>query len=91
MANSLHYFKDKERLLRHVRSFLKPGGALLLIEYDVDSGNLWVPHPLSFETFRSIASQAGFGTPQLLATVPSRFLRQFYSAIAWVRENTHPE
>ena len=45
MANSLHYFKDKEKILRHVRGFLKPNGALLLVEYNVDSGNLWVPHP----------------------------------------------
>src|SRR5512141_1773196 len=29
MANSLHYFKDKEKVLRHVREFLKPNGALL--------------------------------------------------------------
>ena len=82
MANSLHYFKDKEHLLRQVRSFLKPEGAFLLVEYDVDTGNPWVPHPLSFETFRSLAPRAGFGTPQLLATIPSRFLRQFYSASA---------
>src|ERR1041385_235718 len=30
MANSLHYFKDKEKILRHVRSFLKMNGVLLL-------------------------------------------------------------
>src|SRR5512138_179103 len=40
MANSLHFFKDKEKVLRHMREFLKPDGALLLVEYNVDSGNL---------------------------------------------------
>lgn len=83
MANSLHYFKDKEKVLRHVRDFLKPNGALLLVEYNVDSGNLWVPHPLSFETYRSLAPRAGFSEPHLLATAPSSFLREFYSAAAY--------
>ncbi len=82
MANSLHFFKDKEKVLHHVGTFLKTGGALLLVEYDTDSGNLWVPHPLSFETWRRLALQAGFSEPRLLATRPSSFLRGFYSAMA---------
>ena len=82
MANSLHYFKDKEKTLRHVRSFLKMNGILLLVEYNVDSGNLWVPHPLSFETYRELAPRAGFSEPQLLGTAPSRFLKEFYAASA---------
>jgi len=87
MANSLHFFKDKERILRHVRTFLKPGGMLLLVEYNVDSGNPWVPYPLSFETWRKLAPQAGFGEPRLLAKAPSRFLKEFYSALAYKVEH----
>ena len=87
MANSLHFFKDKERILRHVRDFLKPNGALLLVEYNVDSGNPWVPYPLSFETFGALAARAGFSEPRLLAKVPSRFLREFYSAAAYRKED----
>lgn len=83
MANSLHYSKDKEKVLRHVRSFLKLNGTLLLVEYNVDSGNPWVPHPLSFETYRTLAPRAGFTEPRLLGTHPSRFLREFYSAVAY--------
>ena len=82
MANSLHYYRQKEKVLRHVRSFLKWNGLLLLVEYNVDSGNPWVPHPLSFETFHSLAPRAGFSEPELMAKVPSRFLKEFYSAIA---------
>jgi len=83
MANSLHYFKDKTKVLRHVQSFLKLNGALLLVEYNADSGNPWVPYPLSFETYCGLAPRAGFSEPRLLATVPSRFLREFYSAVAY--------
>jgi len=83
MANSLHFFRDKEKVLRHVRSFLKLNGTLLLVEYNVDSGNMWVPHPLSFETYQQLAPRAGFTQPNLLAKVPSRFLKEFYSAVAY--------
>lgn len=83
MANSLHFFKNKENILQHVRSFLKPTGSLLLVEYNVDSGNIWVPHPLTFESFHTLAPPAGFTEPRLLAKVPSRFLKEFYSAIAY--------
>jgi ubiquinone/menaquinone biosynthesis C-methylase UbiE len=86
MANSLHFFREKEKVLRHVRSFLKLNGALLLVEYNVDSGNPWVPHPLTFETYRTLAPGAGFSEPRLLAKVPSRFLKEFYSAVAYREE-----
>jgi ubiquinone/menaquinone biosynthesis C-methylase UbiE len=81
MANSLHFFRDKETILRHVHSFLKPDGALLMVEYNVDTGNLWVPHPFSFSTFRALALRSGFSEPRLLATHPSSFLQGFYSAV----------
>jgi ubiquinone/menaquinone biosynthesis C-methylase UbiE len=87
MANSLHFYRDKEKVLRHIRKFLKWNGALLLIEYNVDWGNPWVPHPLSFETFQSLAPQAGYSEPQLLEKAPSRFLREFYSAQTHRKEN----
>lgn len=87
MANSLHYYKDKEKVLRHVRSFLKMNSALLLVEYNVNSGNMWVPHPLSFETYQGLAPRAGFSEPRLLGTAPSRFLREFYSAVAYRTES----
>ncbi len=83
MANSLHYFKDKEKVLRHVRTFLKPDGTLLLVEYNVDKGNPWVPYPLSFETWCSLTPVAGFSEPRLLAKKTSSFLREFFSAVVY--------
>jgi ubiquinone/menaquinone biosynthesis C-methylase UbiE len=81
MANSLHFYKGKEEVLRTVGSHLRSGGMLLLVEYNVDSGNPWVPYPLSFETFRRLAPPAGFSEPRLLATHKSSFLKGFYSAL----------
>jgi ubiquinone/menaquinone biosynthesis C-methylase UbiE len=87
MANSLHFFKDKEKILRHVRGFLKPNGVLLIVEYNVDSGNMWVPYPLTFEIYAKLTPRVGFTEPRLLAKTPSRFLREFYSAVAYRNES----
>jgi ubiquinone/menaquinone biosynthesis C-methylase UbiE len=89
MANSLHFYREKEKVLRHIRSFLKWSGRLVLVEYNVDAGNPWVPFPLSFDTFYSIAPRAGFTEPNLLAKIPSRFLKEFYSAIAYRSSTDH--
>lgn len=83
MANSLHFFKNKEKIVNHVRKFLNADGALILVEYNVDKGNMWVPYPLTFESWRTLAPHAGFTEPRLLATAPSRFLNEFYSALTY--------
>ena len=82
MANSLHFFRDRVAILGRVRDLLKPRGVLLLVEYNVDSGNPWVRYPLSFQTFRRLAPEAGFTEPRQLGRHPSSFLREFYSAAA---------
>jgi len=82
MANSLHFYKDKVSVLRQVGALLKPGGRLLVVEYNVDAGNIWVPYPCSFGKFQLLAVEAGFSAPRQLATHPSSFLREFYSAEA---------
>ncbi len=86
MANSLHYFRGeagKLEVLRNVCSYMRSEAALLLVEYNVDAGNMWVPYPLSFETWQALAPRAGFSRPRLLATHPSSFLREFYSAVCY--------
>jgi len=85
-ANSIHYFKDRARILKQIRSFLKPNGFLIVIEYNVDKGNLWVPYPFSFESLKRLAVESGFTEPRLLAKNPSSFLREFYSAIVFNRK-----
>ena len=82
MANSLHFVDDKGAVLALVRGYLKHRGRLLLVEYDSDRGNTWVPHPMSFETWRDVAAKAGFVETRQLATVPSRFLHRIYSALS---------
>lgn len=79
-ANAIHYLRDQAALLRHWRGYLKPGGRLIVVEYDTNAGNRWVPYPLSFASFEGLAKNAGFAEPMLLGAVPSRFLGRIYAA-----------
>lgn len=83
MANALHFRRDKERVVQAIKKYLRPGGRFILVEYNVDQGNLWVPYPLSYKTWESLASRCGFANTKLLATRPSSFLREIYSALSW--------
>jgi ubiquinone/menaquinone biosynthesis C-methylase UbiE len=81
MANSLHYVRRKDiDALRHIVPLLKPGGRFILVEYNTDSGNPWVPHPLSFPTWQVLSERNGLSGTTLLHRVPSRFLHEIYSA-----------
>ena len=83
MANSLHYQRNKEVVLRRVSGYLKPGGRLILIEYNTDRGNHWVPYPLSYPAWETIAARNGFVGTRLLASRPSRFLGEIFSAVTF--------
>ena len=83
MANSLHFQRHKEPVLRLVHAMLKPGGRLVLVEYNADKGNWWVPYPMSYPTWEALAKANGFLGTRLLATQPSRFLREIYSALSY--------
>ncbi|MEO8395486.1 MAG: class I SAM-dependent methyltransferase [Chloroflexota bacterium] len=82
MANSLHFVRNKPPVLDLVRGYLKPGGHLILVEYNTDQGNTWVPYPFSFETWREMANKNGFRDTRLLFARPSRFLSEIYSALS---------
>jgi len=82
MANSLHYVRDKEPVLRAVRAMLRPGGRLIVVEYGADRGNPWVPYPFTYARWETIAARSGFKNTRLLKTVPSRWLGSIYSAVS---------
>lgn len=83
MANSLHFVRRKEPVLAAVRGHLRPGGRLVLVEYDTDSGNPWVPHPLSYGTWERVAAANGFEATRLLLRRPSRHAGAMYSALTF--------
>src|SRR5437764_4796954 len=47
--------RDKRELLPRLLVAIRPRGRFVLVEYDVDQGNPWVPYPVSFEAWRAMA------------------------------------
>jgi ubiquinone/menaquinone biosynthesis C-methylase UbiE len=84
MANALHFVSEKAPVLALVRSYLRPGGTFVLVEYDADRGNHWVPHPISFTTWLAVAPSAGFSATRSIGRVPSRFLNAIYAAASTI-------
>jgi ubiquinone/menaquinone biosynthesis C-methylase UbiE len=85
LANALHFQKRTQQgeVIQQLKRYLRLGGRLILVEYNVDQGNLWVPHPLSYQSWEKLARECGFAHTHLLATVPSRFLKEIYAAVSW--------
>ena len=82
IANALHFQRRKDTVVQQLYNYLRPGGQFIVVEYNVDRGNMWVPYPFSYPTWETIASKNGFvGTRQLNAR-PSRFLGEIYSAVS---------
>ena len=79
-ANALHFVREPGAVLAAVLPLLRPGARIVVVEYDADTGNPWVPHPFSFPTWEGIAKRAGLTETRLLGRVPSRFLGAIYAA-----------
>ena len=89
-ANSLHFVRTPDAVLAAIRGALAPGGRFVLVEYDADHGNPWVPHPISFARWQRLAPAAGFADPRLIHRVPSRFLNAIYGAVTVRRGSPGP-
>lgn len=90
MANSLHFVRDKAPVLAGLVDLLKPDGRLVVVEYNTNQGNPYVPHPLDEFEFLTLARQIGLHEPQIVARIPSTFLGEFYAGLA-LRIKATPE
>jgi len=85
MANSLHFVTTREQqaAVELVASYLKPGGAFVIVEYDQLRGNHWVPYPVPPQRFSELASSTGLVTARQIGRLGSRFgPKDIYSAMA---------
>lgn len=83
MANALHYVRDQAGFLSRLRDQVGPTVKLLLIEYDTNRGNPWVPYPISFDKFGELARQVDMIPPEKIARHQSRYgYREMYAAVS---------
>jgi SAM-dependent methyltransferase len=81
MANVLHFVADQAGALARIAALLKPGGRLVLIEYEGRRANPWVPYPVSAARFAELAAGAGLAPPRIAASRPSAFGGELYVAV----------
>lgn len=82
IANALHFVKDKKPFLQKVSEKLIPGGRLLIVEYEMEKGNTWVPYPVTFNMLSEFVKESGFTTIKKLKEIPSVYdNRMIYSVV----------
>jgi len=82
LANSLHFVADKPPVLKGLASLLKPGGKLVLVEYNTRQGNSAVPFSLHESDFGALAEAAGLEDAQIVTRAPSTFLGEMFTGVA---------
>ncbi len=81
-ANALHFVRDADVVLARLAALVRPGGRVVLIEYDRRAASRWVPYPISSDRLPKLATSAGLSTPMITATRPSAFGGILYVAAA---------
>lgn len=60
IANALHYVADKAALIKKLEPLFGSTPRFVIIEYDTDKPNLWVPYPITFEKLKVLFKSLGY-------------------------------
>jgi trans-aconitate methyltransferase len=85
LANALHFVRDPGAVLARLVAHLRPGGRVVIVEYDRRRASPWVPYPIPSSSVPSLAAAAGLTAPVVTASRPSLFGGTLYAAAADVR------
>ena len=81
MANSLHYVAEPRAWLRGCESALARR-RFLIVEYDTDRANPWVPYPVGKRALERLFREAGYRQIDMLRSRPSIYQRApIYAAL----------
>ena len=73
MANSLHFVRDKVVLLKMLSTHLKKNGRFIIIEYDTDKSNMWVPYPISSKKLTDLVQVNNLGVTEKIGATDSAY------------------
>jgi ubiquinone/menaquinone biosynthesis C-methylase UbiE len=82
IANALHYVADMDSVLARLAERLRPGGRIVVVEYDQEDATRWVPYPVPARRLPALATAAGLSPFVVTATRPSAFGGFLYAAAA---------
>lgn len=85
LANALHFAAEAGRVLARLSEAVRPGGRVVIVEYDRRRGSPWVPHPIPADAVGSLAAEAGLAEPTIVATRPSAYGGTLYVAASTTR------
>ena len=83
LANALHFVPaaGQSPLLARLAGHLRPGGALVVVEYDGRAPSRWVPWPVSRRRLDELAAAAGLAAPVAIGERPSAYGGTMYAAV----------
>jgi len=81
MANSFHYIRDKQKLIKKLETYFSASPTFLIVEYDTTRLSLWVSYPINFQNLHQLFSTLRYGDINKLSEMPSCFGGRLYSAL----------
>jgi ubiquinone/menaquinone biosynthesis C-methylase UbiE len=82
MANSLHYVEDQAAFIRACDAHMKSRRRFLIVEYDTNEANRWVPFPVNRSRLTALFAGAGYPSITFLGSRPSAYRRAaLYAAL----------
>ncbi|MGH7530211.1 MAG: class I SAM-dependent methyltransferase [Gemmatimonadales bacterium] len=82
LANALHFVRQPDAVLARLVPMLRPGGRVVIVEYDGRRPSRWVPHPIPAAALPELAAAAGLAIPVITGTRPSAYGGTIYVAVA---------
>jgi ubiquinone/menaquinone biosynthesis C-methylase UbiE len=79
-ANVLHFIPQPLVVLTHLRTYMRSGGKVVVVEYEQRAASRWVPYPLPIHQLEAIARRAGFAAPVEVGRRKSRYQGELYCA-----------
>lgn len=72
-ANALHFVPKPAAVLARLSTWLRPGGRVVIVEYDGRKPSRWVPYPIDVLGLEAVAAAAALSQPKVTATRASAY------------------